>query len=189
MADRLYLSYWLRGYTEANQLRHYERLLRTFPFSQLSRALTVLRVHAVADSEPPLLERGYEEPVVVDDILEAAREFTAADCAWQLDARWDLFALDEEARLSPHRCTLIGYGPEYERDEGEHLRVEFGLESVFLPDPERRETLPLVRANIQSLLTLVHRCDDALAMERRRLWTDSGDNFAERLQLTLGELD
>jgi hypothetical protein len=33
MADQLYLSYWLRGFSEGNMLRKFERLLRTFPFS------------------------------------------------------------------------------------------------------------------------------------------------------------
>jgi hypothetical protein len=43
----------------------------------------------------------------------------------------------------------------------------------------------MVRANIQSLLRLVHDMDDRLKVERRQLWSESGVNFAERLETTL----
>ena len=33
MADRLFLSYTLRGFTGMNMLRHFEKMLRVFPFS------------------------------------------------------------------------------------------------------------------------------------------------------------
>ena len=54
MADRLYLSLWVRGFTEHNMLRHWERLLRRFPFSRLQPGAG-LRVHGVALTEPPIL--------------------------------------------------------------------------------------------------------------------------------------
>ena len=44
----------------------------------------------------------------------------------------------------------------------------------------------MVRSNIRSLLHLVHTLDDALAVDRRQLWSESGVNFAERLQSALG---
>ncbi|MCP5113820.1 MAG: hypothetical protein GY953_23555, partial [bacterium] len=46
MADRLFLSYCIRGYTEHNMLRHYERMLRAFPFSRL-RPRAELRAYAL----------------------------------------------------------------------------------------------------------------------------------------------
>jgi hypothetical protein len=36
MADQLYLSYKLRNFSAQNMLRHYEKLLRIFPFSRLA---------------------------------------------------------------------------------------------------------------------------------------------------------
>ena len=56
MADQLFLSYRLRGFTENNMLRHYEKMLRQFPFSRLNASGSVLRVHAVSWDEPPLIE-------------------------------------------------------------------------------------------------------------------------------------
>jgi hypothetical protein len=62
MADQLYLSYWLRGFSEGNMLRKFERLLRTFPFSTASTAATTLRIYAMEYAEPPLLEVSFASP-------------------------------------------------------------------------------------------------------------------------------
>src|SRR5947209_17339964 len=79
MADQLYLSLWLNGFTEHNMLRHYERLLKLFPFSRLAQAPSSFKVIAIEYSEPPLLERALEPPIAPDQVLAAAREFEHAD--------------------------------------------------------------------------------------------------------------
>jgi len=43
MSDRLYLSCWVRGYSDFTMLRHYAKLLETFPFSKLSQRPQTLR--------------------------------------------------------------------------------------------------------------------------------------------------
>ena len=42
-----------------------------------------------------------------------------------------------------------------------------------------------IQSNIKSLLKLVHDLDDALPVETRRLWSESGENFSEKLQQAL----
>jgi hypothetical protein len=44
-------------------------------------------------------------------------------------------------------------------------------------------------SNIKSLLKLAHDLDNALTSSRRRLWTETGENFAERLQRALEEAE
>jgi hypothetical protein len=136
MADQLYLSYRLRGYTENNMLRHFEKMLRKFPFSRLSAGSTLLRVNAVSATEPPLLEKAYEDPVNVDVILAAAREFQSGDCGVQLESYWDLWQFEAEPAVVPTRVTLACFGPLYDDAEGDHLRIEFGLDALFLPQPD-----------------------------------------------------
>jgi hypothetical protein len=46
----------------------------------------------------------------------------------------------------------------------------------------------MARSNIRSLLHLVRELDGALNAESRKLWTESGENFAERLQAALEEV-
>jgi hypothetical protein len=43
----------------------------------------------------------------------------------------------------------------------------------------------MVQSNIKSLLKLVHDLDDALPVETRRLWSESGENFSDKLHQAL----
>jgi len=186
VADQLYLSYVLRGFSAMNMLRHWERLLRAFPFSRLSQSASTFRVHAVSFSEPTLFERGFPDPLDLDAVLQVAKEFTGSDCAAQLEAKWDLWQyLDNDWKLAPSRVIFTCFAPEFEDSDGDHLRVDLGSDSLFLPDLELSNGLYMSQSNIRSLLHYVHDADAALTGESRRLWTESGENFAERLQATL----
>jgi hypothetical protein len=185
MADQLYVSYWLRGFTTMNMLQQFERTVSKFPFSKLTKAEPVLRVYAVSFGEAPVLETAFPNPPDPAAIGASAREFLHNDTCVQLEAAWDLWLHDTDWKLQPSRVLIESYAPDFEDAErDENLRIELGLDSKFLPSPER-EALPMIRANIQSLLRLVHDLDDTLPVERRLLWSESGDNFAARLEAAL----
>ena len=187
MADQLYLSYWIRGFTEHNMLRHYERVLNGFPFSKLyPRAL--LEVRAVDLAEPPLAEREFQDTIDPGVIVEAAKWFQNRDCAFELAAFWDLWQIGSEGefKLLPSAVRIICYAPLFESEYGEQIRIEFGLDSQFLPQREIPSSLTPIRQNIKSLLHLVKDLDGALTVDKRQLWSESGGNFAERLQAVLG---
>jgi hypothetical protein len=183
MADQLYLSYWLERFREQNMLRRYEKLLRTFPFSRLSTQGSVLRIYAVDQTLPPVFERIFEPPVDPGSVISSAGEFLNADTALELESQWDLWQPDDkgEWKLSPSRASLICYGPEFTHELDENIRIEFGMDANFLPQPELANHLRMAQSNIRSLLKLTHDLDDALGGERR-LWSESGENFAEKLQ-------
>ena len=185
MPDQLYVSYWLRGFTGPNMLRHLDKALRLFPFSRLKPGVA-LTVYAVRISEPAVFERVFPETPQVSDLVAAARDFLADDCAIEVEAAWDLWQYDEEWKLRPARVRLTCYGPRFESESDENLRIDFGLEDLFLPQTELPNHLVMVRSNIRSLLHLVHEIDSQLAVERRLLWSESGGNFADRLQAALG---
>jgi hypothetical protein len=185
MPDRLYVSYWLRGFTGPNMPRHFDKALRQFPFSRLKPG-AALTVYAVRISEPAIFERLFPETPEIPELLAAARDFHADDCAIEVEAAWDLWQYDEEWKLRPARVRLTCYGPRFESESDENLRIDFGLEDLFLPQPELPDHLVMVRSNIRSLLRLVHEIDGNLPVERRLLWPESGGNFAERLQAALG---
>lgn len=188
MADQLYLSCWVRGFTEHNMLRHFEKLLRTFPHSRLSRDPATLKITPVDFSVPALLERPFEQPLQVSDAIVAAKEFLNPDCCYQLDTAWDLWQYDDkEWSVGPSRAALLCFGPQFEKDLGENLRVDFGVDANFLPAPDLAGSAKMTEANIRSLLRLVHDIDDLPGIEQRRLLTESGENFAERLQQVLSD--
>ncbi len=211
MADQLYLSYWIRGFTERNMLDQLETALRRFPFSRLAPGLA-LRIFALEFAQPPVLERSFAEPADIDEIIPAAGEFLQGDCAYQVDGAWDLWQWDREWELRPAAVSLVCYGPAFSSERGEQLRIEFGPEFHFLPaerpagrphsasggSAARRlaeetvtasfptqssaRSLTPIRSNIRSLLHLAGDLDQAFRVEKRLLWSESGENLAGRLE-------
>ena len=189
MADRLFLSVWLRNPNRENQLPRFERLLRAFPFSKLTRAESALRILAVNLIEPPLSETliaGVPQP---DALSLWCKEFQAPDSAFQLDCFWDIWRFQgDDWTFAPAPVTIFSFASEFERDEAEDFRIEFGLDTQFLPEVETASGVLMIQSNIRSLLSLVKDIDSRLPIERRLLWSESGDNFAELLQRKLAEL-
>jgi hypothetical protein len=185
MADQLYLSYLLRNHTELTMLRHYEKLLKLFPFSRLARHPSTFKVIAVNYTEAPVLEIPFPPPVAIEDVLAAAKDFQNSDSCYRLETWWDLWQFDKQWELAPSRVALCCFAPEFEREGGEHMAVEFGIDAHFLPQPELPNSLRMIQSNIQSLLKLVHDLDDALPVETRLLWSESGDNFSDKLHQAL----
>ncbi len=207
MADQLYLSYWLRNFSEPTMLRHYEKLLRLFPFSRLTQQPSTFRVLAVDYSEPVVVEIPYPPPVPIDDILAAAKDFQNPDSCYRLETWWDLWHFTDEWKLEPTRVALSCFGPEFDQgNAGVHpvqqnavtefpasadhtancsLEIEFGIDANFLPQPELPDSPRVIQFNIKSLLKLVHDLDDALPVETRMLWSESGENFSEKLHQAL----
>lgn len=184
MADQLYLSYKLRGYSDMTMLRHYEKLLGQFPYSKLSEAQSTLRVTPVSWAEPPVLETPMNPPIQVDEIIRRAKEFQTDDCAIQFDTWWDLWQFDEKKddwAVTPSRVSLICFGPRFEDESEDNLRVDFGVDSNFLPQPDRPDSIRMMQSNIRSLLHLAGELDRTLNAEARKLWTESGDSFVEKL--------
>jgi hypothetical protein len=202
MADQLYLSYWLRNFSEPTMLRHYEKLLRLFPFSRLTQQPSTFKVLAVDYSEPVVVEIPYPPPVPVEAILAAAKDFQNADSCYRLETWWDLWQFTDEWKLEPTRVVLCCFGPEFDQgNAGIHpaqpavtefpgaascaLEIEFGIDASFLPQPELPDSPRVIQFNIKSLLKLVHDLDDALPVETRLLWSESGENFSEKLHQAL----
>jgi hypothetical protein len=208
MADQLYLSYWLRNFSEPTMLRQYEKLLRLFPFSRLTQQPSTFKVIAVDYSEPVVLEVPYPPPVPIDDILAAAKDFQNVDSCYRLESWWDLWHFTGEWKLEPTRVALSCFGPEFDQGmAGFHaaqpsavtefprsgddtrtscaLEIEFGIDANFLPQAELPDSPRVIQSNIKSLLKLVHDLDDALPVETRMLWSESGENFAEKLHQAL----
>src|SRR5689334_14787052 len=160
MADQLYLSYWLNGYTTPNMLRHYEKMLRLFPYSRLALGASVFKVIPITYSEPARLEQSWTMPDGVDGLLTAAKEFLDADSCYRLETSWDLMNYEDGAwKLAPTRVALSCFGPKFE-DAEEHLQIEFGIDALFLLQPGLPDYVKMAQVNIRSLLKLVHDLDN-----------------------------
>jgi hypothetical protein len=187
MSDRLYFSCWVQGFSDSNMLRHFGKVLDVFPFSKLAQRGPVVRVYAVEFAEPPLLERPFDPGVSVADMIAAARDFTQPDCCVEIETDWDLWQHHDDWKLRPAAVTLSCFGSAFERENDDHVRIDFGLDSKFLPSEEIEGSLRIQQSNLRSLLHLVSEIDKALPVERRLLWSESGANFAEVIEEALGK--
>jgi hypothetical protein len=169
-------------------LDQFRKMLERFPFSKLARRGPVLRVYAIQHAEPPVLEREFPPDAAAGQIAGAAREFLQPDSACEIDAYWDLWIYEGgDWKLGPAPVTLICYGPEFEHDEDDHLRIEFGPDARFLPMPGVEGGLRMGQSNLKSLLHLVGDLERGLDLEKRRLWSESGANFADVLRQAVGQ--
>lgn len=169
-------------------MRNFEKLLRIVPFSQREQPQSVISIHGVSLNEPPLMERPVNGPIDISDVLETLQDYQGEDVAYRVESWWDLWQYETDWELSPARIALSCFGPEFEsgaeRESGEQddLRIDFGLDSNYLPQPELPGSPRLIESNIKSLLRLVHELDSQLPVRLRKLETESGENFADRLQ-------
>jgi hypothetical protein len=190
MSDRLYLSCWVRGFSDSNLLRHFGKMLDVFPFSKLSKTGPVARVYAISYAEPPVFERVFDPGTPVADLIAAARDFVQPDCCVEIEAAWDLWQHRDDWKLWPSVVTLscFGSGFEYEAldlNTSDNLRIDFGLDSKFLPSEDIEGSLRIQQSNLRSLLYMVSEIEKALPVERRLLWSESGANFAQVVEEAL----
>jgi hypothetical protein len=132
-----------------------------------------------------VFERAFDPGTAVADLIAAARDFVQPDCCVEIEAAWDLWQHHDDWKLRPATVTLTCFGSAFERDLEDHLRIDFGLDSKFLPSEEIEGSLRIQQSNLRSLLSLVGDIDKTLPVERRLLWSESGANFAEIIEETL----
>ena len=189
MSDRLYLSCWVRGFSDSNMLRHFGKMLDVFPFSKLAKTGPVLRVYAINYAEPPILERPFDPGVLVTDMIAAARDFAQPDCCVEIEAAWDLWQHHDDWKLWPSAVTLSCYGSAFEHNTGTRTTTICASISGSIPSFCRlrisRGRCGFSNRISGACLSLAGEIDKALPVERRLLWSESGANFAAVLEEAL----
>ena len=188
MTDRIFLSLWLHGHSQYTVLQTLGQVLERFPVSVHDRRAS-LRVFALELVEPALIERHFEEGEV-DEIILAARDFDNPDYAYETDLRWDLWEKLGTWKLAPNQLRVIAFGPDFPSDMGEHLLIDFGPEFLYRPGgasgDDVKPNWTALRSNLRSVLRLVSDCEEILPISKRLLWSDSGEDLADRIEEALG---
>lgn len=201
MADRFYLGIWLRDYSQERMLDRFRALLEAFPYSAERPKARTIRVYPLNWSEHPVLEEDFREGADTDYIVSLASEFLHGDYAYESGAFWDLWVFQTNGgpgawKNTPLPVKLICAGPDFEegRAEDGHLQVEFGTDTPFRAgqQPQDRDARVLsidyrekLQDNIRKLLGFVQAVEKKLPVEKRLLWTESGENFAEVVERSL----
>jgi hypothetical protein len=217
MPNRAYASVWVRDFSEANMLPHFEHFLATVPLASAPPGFTGLTIRAVDFTETPLEEQDLRGHLTTPaEIIELAREHNSSDVSYEVAARWDLWVRDVETagwKKSPERLDLVCYGPEYDGGafaESGHFMADLGFEHLFTghasllagensqvaqpqhPEEARflmwmsqpqnlREYQEKTRENIQKLMGWMRAVEEALPVERFRLWSEGEENFEARI--------
>jgi hypothetical protein len=196
MADRLYLSLWFPNFRLPALAPAIVSVLKQF-----SGAGQTTRVHAAAAypiswNEAPFYQRIYEE----DEVQESSPEQATAeatqilhdDFAYEFELKWDLWGLETVGGLDatwkqePTIVRVVGFGPEF--DEGAYeqngqVRVDFGLDTPFLLEEVELDKVgaECVKRNVQKLVEVTNAIQENCGISSRLLWSDSGENLAQKL--------
>jgi hypothetical protein len=196
MADRLYLSLWFPNFRLPALAPAIVSVLKQF-----AGAAPALRVHAAATypiswNEPPFYQRIYEE----DEVKESAPERAVAeateilhdDFAYEFEVNWELWmaetggGFDTTWKQESVIVRVVGFGPEF--DEGAYeqngeVRVDFGLDTPFLLEEVELDELgaEYVKRNVQKLVEITNAIQENCGISSRLLWSDSGENLAQKL--------
>jgi len=189
MPDPLYLSLWFPSFDVADMLPHTLGVIRHFPFSGQRPGITYLAVHPVSWSEPTVLEQRFHPGVTPEEAILLASDLLHEDHAYIFEAFWDLWISSADGKqwtMQPSQVRFLVHGTEFDDgffQEAGHVEVDFGLDGLFLfeglaltPSVEEK-----VRANVQKLVEFVNQVEKTSSATARLLWSESGENLAQKL--------
>jgi hypothetical protein len=118
-----------------------------------------------------------------------ASDLLHEDYAYLFEAFWDLWVLSPDRRewvLQPSLVKFLVHGVQFEEEiyqhEG-HIEMDFGIDSPFLQDEVQltSEAETRVRANVQKLVEFTNKAEKSSGASGRLLWSESEENFAQKL--------
>jgi hypothetical protein len=159
------------------------------------------RVHAAAAypiswNEAPVYQRIYGQDELEASMPESAvAEATASlydDYAYEFEMKWDLWVaegaggLDAIWREEPRIVRVTGFGPQFDEgayDQNGNIRVDFGIDTPFLEDDVELDSTGVkhVEQNLQRLVVLTRAIELKCGISSRLLWSESGENLAQKL--------
>jgi hypothetical protein len=189
VADALFLSLWFPSFELDEMLPRTLAVMRQFPFSGLQPGISYVAMHPVSWNEPTIFEQRFRPGVPPEEAVLLASDLLHEDYAYLFEAFWDLWVLSPDRRewvLQPSLVKFLVHGVQFEEEiyqhEG-HVEVDFGIDSPFLQDEVQltSEAETRVRANVQKLVEFTNKAEKSSGASGRLLWSESEENFAQKL--------
>jgi len=188
MADSLYLSLWFPSFSEDEMLPKLLCVMRHFPFAAERPGIGYLAVYPISWNEPVIYQETFDFRATPEHAIETAAEFLHDDNAYEFEALWDLWALDEEAGWvrAPRAVRFLARGLNFDEGAYEqegHVQVDFGLDTPFLYEDVKLTpvTEMRVRENVQRLVAFTAAVEKNCGTSARLLWSESDENLAQKL--------
>jgi hypothetical protein len=189
VADALFLSLWFPSFELDAMLPRALAVMRQFPFSAVQPGISYVAMHPVSWNEPTIFEQRFRPAVPPEEAVVLAADLLHEDYAYVFEAFWDLWVFSAEKQdwvLQPSLVKFIVHGLQFEdglyQHEG-HVEVDFGIDSPFLQDEVQltSEAETRVRANVQKLVDFTNKAEKSSGASGRLLWSESEENFAQKL--------
>ncbi len=196
MADQLYLSLWYPNFRLESLPAALVCVLEQFQVAGGSPRVHAASAYPLSWNETPSYQRIYEEAETEDSMpsvaVAAATEPLYDDFAYEFEVKWDLWIaeisgdLDPAWRREPRVARVIGFGPHFDEgayEQNGHIRVDFGTDTPFLEDEVTLDKVAAQRVeqNLQKLVVLTKAIELKCGISSRLLWSDSGENLAQKL--------
>ena len=196
MADRLYLSLWFPNFRLAALAPAIVSVLKQFGAAGHTPRVHAAAAYPISWNEAPFYQRIYEEEEVQESAPEQAvaeaTQILHDDFAYEFEVKWDLWGpetvggLDPTWKQEPAVVRVVGFGPQF--DEGAYeqngqVRVDFGLDTPFLLEEVELDQVgaEYIKRNIQKLVEITNAIQENCGISSRLLWSDSGENLAQKL--------
>ncbi len=189
MPDPLYLSLWFPSFEKEDMLPRALAVMRQFPFSAQQPGISYLALHPISWNEPTILEQRFKPGISPEEAVLIASDLLHEDYAYMFEAFWDLWTLAENRQqwvLQPSQVKFLIHGLEFDegvyRQEG-HIQVDLGLDAPFLHEEVllTTEAEARVRANVHKLVEFTAKVEKSSGASSRVLWSESEQNFAQKL--------
>jgi hypothetical protein len=189
VADSLFLSLWFSSFELDEMLLQTLAVMRQFSFSAQQSGISYVALHPVSWNEPTIFEQRCRPGITPEEAVLLASDLLHEDYAYLFEAFWDLWILADDRRqwsLQPSRVKFLVHGIEFDNgayQQDGHVQVDFGIDSPFLQDEvqltSKAETR--VRANVQKLVEFTNKAEKGSGASGRLLWSESEENFAQKL--------
>jgi hypothetical protein len=188
MADPLFLSLWFPNFKLEEMLPRALGAIRQFPFSAHQPGITYIAVQPVSWNEPTISEQRFNPGTTPEEAVLIASDLLHEDYAYVFEAYWDLWvsAPDSQSSLQPVLVRFLVHGADFDegtsKQQGD-IQIDFGLDSHFLQDQIQltHEAEERVRANVQKLVDFINKVQQHSGANARLLWSESEENFAQKL--------
>ena len=196
MADRLYLSLWFPNFRLPALAPAIVSVLKQFGGPGHSPRVHAAAAYPISWNETPFYQRIYEE----DEVQESAPERAVAeateilhdDFAYEFELKWDLWVaetvggLDPTWKPEPVVVRVVGFGPQFDEgayEQNGHVRVDLGLDTPFLLEEIDLDQVDAeyIKRNVQKLVEVTNLIQENCGISSRLLWSDSGENLAQKL--------
>jgi hypothetical protein len=188
MAHPLFLSLWFPSFDVEEILPYMLSVLRQFPYSTRSPGVSHLALQPVSWNEATILERQFSPPTSPEAAVLAASELLHDDYAYLFEAAWDVWTAAPD-QSSQHETSIVRFvARALEFDDGAweqegHIQIDIGLDSSFLQEgiSLTREAEERVQANVRQLVEFTGKIEKNSGTSGRLLWSESEENFAQKL--------